>query len=196
MLGTRQKIEPAFIMIYPWVQQLAVRISTQNASETLEYLKKVWEKYTSNVPFEYTFMDENYAKMYRSEERLSRIFAGFSMLAVVIACLGLLGLTAYSAERRTKEVGIRKVLGATIPDIVGLLSKDLIMLVVISNLVAWPAAYYAVDKWLASFAYRTSININTFILASLAALLIAMLTVSVQAIKAATANPVNSLRYE
>jgi putative ABC transport system permease protein len=196
MLGVRQKIEPAFLMIQPWVEQLAVRISTQDVPATLEYLEHAWEIYAVNTPFEYTFMDENYEKMYHSEERLSRIFASFSMLAVVIACLGLFGLAAFSAEQRTKEVGIRKVLGATVTGIVKLLSREFLVLVVIANLIAWPVAWYAMNRWLENFAYRISLSLWLFVAAGLLALMITALTVSFQAIKAAISDPVKSLRYE
>ena len=135
-------------------------------------------------------------RQYRAEERVGKIFALFTFLGLFIACLGLLALASYAAERRTKEIGIRKVLGASVGSIVGLLSREFLLLVAIANLIAWPVAYYATSKWLQNFAYRIQIGWGTFILAGILALLIALITVSFQAVKTALANPVDTLRYE
>ena len=134
--------------------------------------------------------------MYKAERRVGDIFSVFAVLAIFIACLGLLGLASFTAEQRTKEIGIRKALGASVNGIAGLLSKDFLKLVVAANVMAWPAAYYAMHKWLQNFAYRIELDWQVFAVAGGAALLIALLSVSTQAVKAALANPVEALRYE
>ena len=134
--------------------------------------------------------------MYNAEQKFGSIFGYFSSLAIFIACLGLFGLASFTVERKTKEIGIRKVLGANISNIINLLSKKFLFLVLLANITAWPAAYYFMNKWLQSFAYRIHIGISLFLLSGTITLLIALLTVSFQTIKAARANPVDSLRYE
>ncbi len=141
-------------------------------------------------------MDENFDALYHSEERLSQIITFFSFVAIFIACLGLFGLASYTAEQRTKEIGIRKVLGAPVSRIILLLSADFTKWVLVANVIAWPVAYFAISKWLENFAYRTNLNISIFILSGALALVTALLTVSYQTLKAALANPVDSLRYE
>ena len=141
-------------------------------------------------------MDEEFNNMYLTEQRQGSISLSFSLLAIFIACLGLFGLTAYAAEQRTREIGIRKVLGATVGGIIGLLSRDFLLLVVIAMLIAFPLAWWAMNHWLQDFAYRITIGWDVFVLAALLAIGIAMLTVSFQAVKAALANPVRSLRTE
>jgi putative ABC transport system permease protein len=145
---------------------------------------------------EYSFFDENFEETYRAEIQSGKVFTIFAVLAIVIACLGLFGLAAFMAEQKTKEIGIRKVLGATIPNIVSMLSKEFLILVALANLIAWPAAYFIMNNWLEDFAYRTEISIDVFLIAGLVVLVIALITVAYQAIKAATANPVKSIRYE
>jgi len=139
---------------------------------------------------------EEFAKIYNAEERTATIAAVFSALAIFIACLGLLGLAAFTTEQRTKEVGVRKILGATVGGIILLLSKEFVKWVLIANLIAWPIAYYIMNIWLEDFAYRINIPVWTFIVAGFSALIIALLTVGYQALKAALNNPVKSLRYE
>jgi putative ABC transport system permease protein len=141
-------------------------------------------------------MDEEFNNMYLTEQRQGSISLSFSLLAIFIACLGLFGLTAYAAEQRTREIGIRKVLGATVRGIIGLLSRDFLLLVVIAMLIAFPLAWWAMNYWLRGFAYRITIGWDVFVVAALLAIGIAMLTVSFQAVKAALANPVRSLRTE
>lgn len=180
---------------------IAVRIRADQSDEvtaTINYLRGKWAEFQPNSPFTYSFLDERYAQLYQAEHKLEKIFGSFSMLAVFIACLGLFGLASYTAEQRTKEIGIRKVLGATIGGVVFLLSKEFTKLVLVATLVAWPIAYYAMGKWLGAFAYRIDINLQfgTFILAAVVAFVIALATVSFQAIKAALTNPVNALHYE
>ncbi|KPL06273.1 hypothetical protein AMJ86_09055 [bacterium SM23_57] len=197
VLSLHEKIEPLFMYINPPTYSvLAIRISPQDLSGTLAFIEKTCKNFAPNIPFEYSFLDESFDKFYKSELKLSQIFTSFSLLAILIACLGLFGLTAYAAEQRTKEIGIRKALGATITSIVSLISKEFILLVIISNIIAWPIAYYAMNKWLQNFAYHIEMEVTIFILAAVSALVIAIGTISFHTIKAASANPVNSLRYE
>ena len=148
------------------------------------------------MPFSYQFLDESFDNMYREEQRVGKVALTFALLAVLIACLGLFGLATYMAEQRTKEIGVRKVLGASVPNIISMLSKDFLRLVLISIVFAVPVAWWGMNKWLEDFAYRISIGWWIFIVAGAVALLIALATVSFQAIKAALANPVKSLRTE
>ncbi len=176
--------------------QFSVKISGNDIPATLEFLKKKWNEFRPDYPFEYTFLEDQLSELYTSEKRLGDVFGIFSLLAVVIACLGLFGLASFSAEQRTKEIGIRKVLGASISGIVILFSREFLKLVILANLIAWPIAYYAMSKWLNDFAYRADINIWVFVLSGFTALVIALLTISFQAFKAGFSNPVKSLRYE
>ena len=173
-----------------------VRLKGNDLAADISLLESTWRSFTNKTPFEYSFLDQNLAQQYTSERNLARTFLIFSFLAIFIACLGLLGLSAFVTEQRTKEIGIRKVLGASIPEIVALLSRESAKWVLIANVIAWPAAYYTMDRWLQNFAYKTSDGVWIFVISGGAALLIALLTVSFHAIKAAMANPVESLRYE
>lgn len=193
----RAPIEPIVITLTDSVSTLiAAKISPGDLPGTLASMKKTWETMVPSLPFQYAFLDEEFDALYRTERRLGQLFGAFASLAVLIACLGLFGLAAYLAQLRTKEVGIRKVLGATVTNIIVLLSKEFVKLVLIANLIAWPVAYFAMNKWLQDFAYRIGINWWIFALAGGLALLIALLTISMQAVKAALANPVEALRYE
>lgn len=149
-----------------------------------------------DMPFSYQFLDESFDNMYRAEQRVGKVALSFALLAIFIACLGLFGLAAYMAEQRTKEIGVRKVLGASVTSITALLSKDFVKLVCIASLIAFPVAWWAMSTWLRDFAYRVNISWWVFALAGFIALLIAVLTVSSHAIKAALTNPVKSLRNE
>jgi putative ABC transport system permease protein len=160
---------------------------------TINSLKDLWVKFFPQYPFEYSFLDESIDKMYKSEERYSKVISTFSVVALFIACLGLLGLASFVTEQRRKEIGIRKVQGASIKSIVQLVSSEFMILVIVSNVIAWPVAYFFMKKWLISFAYRIDISLWTFIGSGVLTLLIALITVSFQAIKAAVANPVKSL---
>jgi putative ABC transport system permease protein len=192
-----REIGPLLITNNPeWLNTLSVRIAPNNIPETLGFLSEKWRQHNPLRPFRYFFLDDSFDAQYRADERLSTIFSYFSILAIFIACLGLFGLASYTAEQRTKEIGIRKVLGATLSGIVKLLTKEFSKWVLAANIVAWPIAYFAMRKWLQGFAYRTNIEFHTFFLSALIALAIALLTVSYQALRAAKADPVNSLRYE
>lgn len=164
--------------------------------KTIAAVESQWKSIIPNRPFSYYFLDEFFDKQYRSEDRFGRLFLNFAVLAIFISCLGLLGLASYSTMQRTKEIGIRKVLGASVGTIVNLLSKEFLVLVAISFLVAAPLAWYFMDKWLKGFAYQITISWWIFALAGILALFIALFTVSFQAIKAAVTNPVKSLRTE
>jgi putative ABC transport system permease protein len=177
---------------------VSVKIRLEGVNETLKFVERAWKRIYPDVPFDYFFFDRVFEQSYRSESSMKRLFEYFSTLAVFIGCLGLLGLVSYAAERRSKEIGIRKVLGASSPQIVMLLSKEFTRWVVLANLFAWPAAYFAMRSWLNGFAYRISLNaqFEFFILAGALALTIALLTVAFQAIKAALSDPVKTLKYE
>lgn len=183
----------AFMTNPNWFKEFIVKVKSANMPSTINSLKEVWAKFFPQYPFEYSFLDESIDKMYKSEERYSKVISTFSVVALFIACLGLIGLTSFVTEQRKKEIGIRKVQGASIKSIVQLVSGEFMILVIVSNVIAWPVAYFFMNKWLISFAYRIDISLWTFIGSGMLAVLIAMLTVSFQAVKAAVANPVNSL---
>ena len=175
---------------------VVVRLGADDLENSIKLLESEWKKFAPTMPFEYKFLDEGFKERYLAEQRLGKIFLIFSILTIFIACIGLLGLAAFATEQRTKEIGIRKVLGASVPNLVTLLSKDFSKWVLLANLIAWPVAYFAMNEWLQDFAYRIDIGWWVFALAGGIALVIALLTVSTQAIKAALANPVEALRYE
>jgi len=175
---------------------LSMRINTTDISGLLAGVKNKWKELSPNQQFSYSFMDEDFDALYRAEQRTGSISIAFTSLAIIIACLGLFGLAAYAAEQRTKEIGVRKVLGANVSTIVNMLSKDFIKLVLIAIVIAAPFAWWAMQKWLQSFAYRQNIQWWVIALAGIAAILIAFITISFQSIKAALSNPVESLRSE
>ena len=175
---------------------ISVKISPEGLPETLAALEKRWQALAGERPFEYRFLDQQFGALYRFEARAGQIFGVFAVLAVLIACLGLFGLASFTAEQRTKEIGIRKVLGASISSILILLSRDFLKLVVLAFVVAAPLAYFAMRQWLQNFAYRTDMDAVLFILVGVLAILIALATVSYQSLKAALADPVEALRYE
>ncbi|HEY4936007.1 MAG TPA: FtsX-like permease family protein, partial [Puia sp.] len=192
-----QPIGPLLIFLdTQYISQLFVKISGKDVNGTLNYLQKVWEERVPYRPFEYHFLDDDYNTLYKVETRTSQLFSFFSTTAILLACLGLFALAAFTTVHRTKEIGIRKVLGATILNIVGLLSADFLKLVIIAAIIAFPLAWWAMHHWLQDFAYRININGLVFVFAGLAATLIALATISFQAIKAALANPVKSLKTE
>ncbi|MCU0643760.1 MAG: ABC transporter permease [bacterium] len=175
---------------------LSIKIASKNIDETLEFIKNKFQSIFPNEIFVYRFFDEDFDFMYHQEIRVAKTIGYFSILAIFIACLGLFGLASFMAEQRTKEIGVRKTLGASIPGIILLLSKEFTRWILLAAILAWPVGYLVMNKWLQSFAYRINMGILIFILAGVLALLIALATVSYQAIKAALANPVESLRYE
>ena len=178
------------------VSNIVAKIKSDDLNNTLDQLESNWKSFISGEPFDYNFLDAQFDAQYRSETRLGSIFSLFAALSVFIACLGLFGLCTYVAERRTKEIGIRKVLGATVESVVILISKDFLKLTLIAAVLAFPVAWWMMNKWLEDFAYRVNIGWTVFMIAGLGTLLIALVTISFQAIKAALANPVKNLRAE
>ncbi|MFC1724780.1 ABC transporter permease [candidate division KSB1 bacterium] len=196
-MSLHKKIEPLAIRVYPEnYSNFFIRLRPENISTTINFVKKSWEKLVPGQMFEYSFFDEDYDKLYKSEEQLIRIFSYVTFLAVFIACLGLFGLSAFTAESRTKEIGIRKIMGASITNILKLLLKEYAFLIIISTIISVPAALYFMNRWLENFAYKTNISIYIFVNAGILALAIAVITVGFHAVKAAIKNPVDSLRYE
>jgi putative ABC transport system permease protein len=176
--------------------EVSVRINGAAAQSAIDHVAKAWKKVNPDQPFEYSFLDEHFKELYDADRAVSKVVGILAGLAILISCLGLFGLASYSAERRVKEIGIRKVLGASVENIAAMLSRDFVRLVLISTLIAWPVAWFGVTRWLQDFAYRVPVSWWVFIMAAGIALLIALFTVSFQAIKAAIANPVKSLRTE
>ncbi len=191
-----EKVTPLVLKLHPDNGSIAVRINTSDISGLLEQIKTKWTMMAPSQPFSYFFLDEEFNNQYKADQRTGTISMIFSILAILIACLGLFGLVTYAAEQRVKEIGIRKVLGADIPDIMNMLSKVFIKLILISICIASPFAWWLMNNWLQDFAYRIDISWWIFVLAAVTALVIALATISFQAIKAAIANPVESLRTE
>ena len=178
------------------VQNLLVKVEGKEISATLEALERLWEERVPHRPFEYEFLDEDYEAMYRSEARIAGVFTTFSLVAIILACLGLFALTAYATLRRTKEIGIRKVLGATVADILALVSKDFLVLILIAVVIALPVSFFAVREWLENFTYHVELRWWIFVAAGLVILIVATLTVCAQAFRAALSNPVRNLKTE
>jgi putative ABC transport system permease protein len=191
-----QPIRPLVILIEGQGDLAVVRIQPNRIGQTMQALEKIWETFAAGQPFVHTFLDQEFEALYRTEQRIGTVVALFAGLAVAIACMGLLGLVAFATEQRTKEIGIRKVLGASVPNIVMMLCNDFLRLILYAIVVATPFAYVVMNRWLEDFAYRTAMSWWVFAFSGGLALLIALLTVSTQAIKAALANPVVALRYE
>ncbi|HZY80481.1 MAG TPA: ABC transporter permease [Cyclobacteriaceae bacterium] len=192
----RQNIGPLALFLEKSSGRISFRFEAKNTQEVIKTIESQWKKLGPGQPFDYSFLDEDFGNMYSAEQRLGRIFTVFAVLAIIIACLGLFALTAFTAEQRTKEIGIRKVLGASVSGIVVLLSKEFGKLILIAFILAAPVAWYGIDKWLESYQYKTEIGVFVYLLAGLAAFGIAWLTMSFQSIKAALANPIKSLRSE
>jgi putative ABC transport system permease protein len=192
-----QKIEPSVFLHWPdWYNLAYVKVNGRDTRGAIAATEKLWKDYNPKFPFQYTFLDADYDAMYRGEQRTGKVFAGFSIVAIIISCLGLFGLAAFTASRRTKEIGIRKVLGATVDQIVMLLSKDFLRLVLIAYVISIPFAWFGMQTWLQGFAYKVSIDWTVFALAGGLALTIAFITMSFQTIRAGTHNPVDALRNE
>jgi putative ABC transport system permease protein len=184
-------------MILPeWLDNISIKIASHDMPATIAFIEEKLKELAPGYPFDYRFLDDEINRRYWAEQTMGTMANYATFITIFISCLGLLGLASYVAERRTKEVGIRKVLGATMSGIVGLLSREFVILVAIAAMVASPAGYFVMDKWLQHFAYHIDIGIWTFLLAAGIALIITIVTVSYQAIRAALANPVDALRYE
>ncbi len=173
-----------------------IRIRPENTSKTLKDLEEIWKKFAPNYPFSYQFLDEDFEALYQTDQRTGTLFRYFTILAIFISCLGIFGLAAFTSEQRTKEIGVRKVLGASIGHIIALISREFLILLTLANVIAWPVAFVLMDKMLNNYAYRTSMSVWIFLLSGVLAYFIALITVSYQAIKAARADPVHTLRYE
>jgi len=195
----KDEIQPLVMTFAPgWYfsPYFLIRVKTENLAVTIESLGLTAKGFDADYPFEYRFLDDAYDEIYRSEEQLGRIFVHFAVLAIFISCLGLFGLASYMTEIRTKEIGIRKILGASVSRLVFSLSREFVKWVLVANLIAWPAAYFLMGKWLQDFTYRTGLSIWIFLMSAALAMFVALLTVSFQSIRTALANPVDSLRYE
>ncbi len=193
----RNPIIPMALRIDPrWYQQVCVRISPHRVSDTLAFIENKWKELHPRYPFEYRFLDDTLTSLYRSEQSIGTVVSVFTVLALFISCLGIFGLSSYTAEQRTKEIGIRKVLGASVSSIVRYMSKEFVFLVIIANFIAWPLAYFLINQWLQRFAYRITMGWWTFVLVGIMIFVLSLLTISWQIIRAATANPADSLRYE
>jgi putative ABC transport system permease protein len=193
----KEPIQPLAITLGPqpnW--EIAIRLSKGNTEEKIALIESIWQKYADNAPFEYTFLDKNFEAKHKTEKRIGFIFLLFTSLAIFIACLGLFGLAAFTAEQRTKEIGIRKVVGASVRDIVLMINQDFMKLVGIANIIAWPVAGWIMYSWLGEFAFHIAFPWWAFLVAGFITLLIAFLSISFQALRAAQGNPVKSLRNE
>jgi hypothetical protein len=192
-----EKIEPTLFFHWPeWYALGYVKVNGRDTQGAIKATEKIWKEYNPKFPFQYTFLDADYDEMYRSEERTGKVFAGFSIVAIIISCLGLFGLAVSTASQRTKEIGIRKVLGATVRQIVMLLSGDFLKLVVVAFLISIPFAWFGMQTWLRGFAYKVPIDWTVFALAGILALVVAFVTMSFQTIRAGRHNPVDALRNE
>jgi putative ABC transport system permease protein len=192
----KDPIKPAIFTYKPSNWLMYIKTTGKEASKAIAAAQKIWKQYTPDFPFDYSFINDDYNKMYQADQRTGILFNVFAAVAILISCLGLFGLATYTAQVKIKEIGIRKVLGASIANITSLLAKEFIVLVVVAFIIATPLAWFAMNKWLQNYAYRINISWWIFLATGLLAIVIALLTVSFQAIKAAVANPVKSLRSE
>jgi putative ABC transport system permease protein len=193
-----RKIDPLVFLFYEGrgIDYFSIKVSPSHIPSTIGFIEEKWRSFSPEFPFQYAFLDERVDGIYKAEQRLGRSFNIFTFIALSIACMGLIGLASFISEQKRKEIGIRKVLGADIQSIIALLAREYVKCVVVAALIAWPIGYFAMSRWLQNFAYRTSIGIEIFILSGLLAFVFALLTVSYQSVKAAVANPADSLRYE
>ncbi len=193
-----QKIRPLalYLLSEDEARYVSIRIRQGSIPKTLAFIKSKWDEFVSRQPFEYFFLDDDFDSLYKTEQKVGQLFSVFAILAILVACLGLFGLASFTAEQRTKEIGIRKVLGANVPHIVALLTKEFSRWVLLANLIAWPIAYFAMGRWLQNFAYRVSIGPRIFFLAAGLVFFVALFTVSYQALRSASANPVDALKHE
>ena len=190
-----QQIVPLVFYIGNY-NNISVKIAGTDMKQGMEHLERIWKEFLPKRPFSYTFLSDNYRKLYDDEQKQGQLFTIFSGLAIFIACLGLFGLATFNTMQRVKEIGIRKVLGASVPSILTLLSKEIVILILLANLLAWPLAWFFMNKWLDSFAYHIDMDLAIYFLSAIAAILLALVTVSTQTIRAAMTNPSNTLRYE
>ena len=192
------EIQPIIFFLYEMLpkRQLVVKINPSNIPSTIEHIQSTLGTFSPDFIFEYRFLDDEFHRMYMREANLQKLLEYFTFLAIFISCLGLFGLASFMSEQRTKEIAIRKILGAKTASIMAKLSKEIVILVILANIIAWPVSAYFMNGWIESFAYRTNIGVMVFIFSAISALGIAILTVAYQSIKAATANPVDSLRNE
>jgi len=195
--GLQKKVEPLVLQYRPdYFSYLSLTVNTDDLSKTLSFVKKKWNELQLGGLFTYFFLDEDFNRHYQSEESLGRLYIALTLLAIFLSCLGLAGLSSFTAEQKTKEIGIRKILGASVPNIMILLVSEFTKWVIVASIIAWPVAYFVIHEWLQEYAYRTRPNIWVFGLSAAFAFIIAALTVSYQSVKAAITNPVDSLRYE
>jgi putative ABC transport system permease protein len=173
-----------------------IRLNTEHIAATVGQVHKLFSQFAGSAAFEYSFMDEDFNKLYAADSRVGQVITTFTILALLVACLGLFGLVTFAAEQRNKEMSIRKVLGAGVRDIVGLLARDFVVLILVSLVIAFPLAWFGMHRWLQSFAYRTSFGFQTFALATLAIFVAIALTISYQAFRSAISRPVDSLKSE
>lgn len=191
------EIEPLAIYQAPEAYKvLFIKMTGEEIAETVKYIKSVWKQYNFGYTFEYYFLDDRLDRFYKNEENLGKLFNLFTFLAIFISCLGLLGLASFLAQQKTKEIGVRKVLGASATNVILLLSKQFTKSVVVANLIAWPLAYFIMNQWLQNYAYRTDMVISTYIISALLALVVSLITVGFQAMQAALTNPIQSLKHE
>jgi len=190
-------VEPATMILRPeFGGRLAIRLSPGQVMQAVNFVQSTWEQHFPEEPFQYYFLDDSLMSRYAREMQMRNLFLVFAGLSIAVACLGLFGLASYTAEEKTKEIGIRKVMGASIPNIILNLLKEFTRWVLMANVVAWPLAWLLMQRWLEDFAVRINLSIDLFLIAALTALIIALLTVAAQAIKASLANPVKSLKYQ
>jgi putative ABC transport system permease protein len=193
----RREVEPMALLLYPdYIRDISVRIKPGDVARTLNFIQLKWESLFPGEQFEYSFLDSRINQLYESEKKMQNLFVIFSALSILVACLGLLGLVSFTSELRTKEIGIRKVLGASTGSVIVLLSKEFIKWVLLANIVAWPLAWFMMNKWLQDFAYKTNIGWIVFVLAGFVTMAIAIFTFIFQTLRTAGAKPVDSLRYE
>ena len=191
-----ETVKPCFFQVYPVMPNIMVKIQRGAESQTIAQIEKTFQAYNKGNVFEYQFLDENYKALYASEQRISVLSRYFAGLAILISCLGLFGLAAFTAQRRRKEIGIRKVVGATVGNVAVLLSMDFLKLILIAMAIAFPLISLAMDQWLNEFAFRVDVGLSIFIISGIAITLLALITVGYQAIKAALLDPVKSLKSE
>jgi len=193
----QEPIEPLVIFLDPRdMLHMAIKINTNNPTEIIDNIKTTILNFAPNFPFEYQFLDDQHKSLYKSVNQLGQLFNTFAVLAIFISCIGLIGLATFMAQRRTKEIGVRKILGSSVRNIVLMLSLDFTKLVIVSNIIALPISWIIMDKWLQNFAYKTNISWTVFAISVTISLLVAILSVVFQGLKAATNNPIESLRYE